>query len=277
LKVFQLVNNEVLYLHFYCFMQKPISICFLLVLLASSCGPDLSPEKYDVKSILLSSYEEYAFQYQAGRLQKIVGTDSIVLNYTYFKDSTSILHVDKSGKLFQRTQLAYLGSELSKVKVKWKFGKAWYSDSVMFSYSGSSLATIAYKKLTYQTTMQNGNLTGIRVGTGSLSVSYSMLYDQKTNPLESVYWLTPFILPSGTTAIIQPNTIARYFSKNNLSNSTSFILGATETNRYSYTYLHDILPKSINLEVETSKSKVSDLVFVFDIQYQPKELSSSSP
>ncbi len=258
-------------------MQKPFSICFLVALLATSCGLDLSPEKYVVKSILLSSYEEYSFQYQGGRLQKIVGTDSIVLNYTYFKDSTSILHLDKSGKLFQRTQLAYSGSELSKVKVKWKFGKAWYGDSIMFSYSGSSLASIMYKKLTYQATTQNGNLTGIRVGSGTLSVSYNIAYDQKTNPLGSVYWLTPFILPSGTTAIIQPNTIARYFSKNNLSTSTGVILGATETNRYSYTYLHDILPKSINLEVETSKSKTSDLVFVFDIQYQPKELSSSSP
>lgn len=258
-------------------MQKPLSICFLFALLATSCGPDLSPEKYVVKSILLSSYEEYTFQYQGGRLQKIIGTDSIVLNYSYFKDSTSILHVDKSGKLFQRTQLAYSGSELSKVKVKWKFGKAWYSDSIMFSYSGNSLASIAFKKLTYQTTVQNGNLTGIKVGNGALSVSYNMSYDQKTNPLESVYWLTPLILPSGETAIIQPNTIARYFSKNNLSTSTSIIFGANTINRYSYTYLHDILPKSINLEVETAKSKTSDLVFVFDIQYQPKELLSSSP
>jgi hypothetical protein len=258
-------------------MQKPLSICFLLALLATSCGPDLSPEKYVVKSILLSSYAEYSFQYQGGRLQKIAGTDSIILNYSYFKDSTSILHLDKLGKLFQRTQLAYSGGELSKVKVKWKFGRNWYSDSIMFSYNGSGLASIAYKKLTYQTSTQNGNLTGMRVGTGALSVSYNISYDQKTNPLESVYWLTPFILPSGTTAIIQPNTIARYFSKNNLSTSTGTILGAIETNRYSYTYLHDILPKSINLEVETSKNKVSDLVFVFDIQYQPKELSSSSP
>lgn len=275
--VFQLVNNEVVYLHFPCSMKKAISICLLLALLASSCGPDLNPEKYEIKSILLSSYEEYTFQYQGGRLQKIVGTDSIVLNYSYFRDSTSILHIDKSGKLFQRTQLAYSGSDLSKVKIKWKFGKVWYSDSIIFNYSASSLASITHKKLTYQATTQNGNLKGIRVGTGALSISYSMSYDQKTNPLEYAYWLTPFILPSGTTAIVQPNTIARYFSKNNLSTSTSIILGATETNRYSYTYLHDILPKAINLEVETSKNKISDLVFVFDIQYQPKELSSSSP
>ncbi len=261
-----------------CFVKRSAFIFInLLLLLALSCGPDLSPKKYQVKSILLSSYEEYTFQYVGGRLQRISGTDSITLNYTYFKDSTSILQLNKSGEITQRTQLAYLGSELAKVKLKWKFGKAWYSDSILFNYSGSSLANITYKKLTYQTTFENGNLVSMKRGLGLLSTSYTMTYDRVTNPLESVYWLTPFILPSGTTTIVQSNTIARYFSKNNLSASTSLILGVTETNRFSYTYLHGILPKSINLEVETSKTKVSDLVFVFDIQYQPKELSSSLP
>jgi hypothetical protein len=250
--------------------------CFFIVV-ATSCGPDLSPQKYSVKSILLSSFEEYFFQYSRGNLLRISGTDSVSLNYTYFKDSISILHTNSSGKLFQRTRLAYTGNELVKVKVDWQFSKVWYKDSILLNYSGGNLVGFSHKRLNYQVAMQSGNLTSIRRGTGALSSTYTFTHDQVTNPLTSVYWLEPFITPSGFTTLLQPKAIARYFSKNNISNVTSVILGATIAERYSYTYLHDILPKSIYLEVETAKDKVSNLVYVFDIQYVPKELANSSP
>jgi hypothetical protein len=249
-------------------------ICFSLVW-ATACGPDLDPQKYLVKSIQLKSFEEYYFQYAGNRLESIFGTDSVLLRYAYYKDSTSILHTNKSGKLFQRTRLEYLGSLLTKVKVDWTFSKIWYKDSIQFSYNGNTLETITYKNQVNQVIMQNGNLASISRGSGLLSVSYNFTYDQVTNPLRSVYWLDPFILPSGSTTLAQPNIIARYFSKNNLSTATDVILKTTAISRYSYTYLHGILPKTINLEVETAKSKISDLVYIFDIQYLPIATSSS--
>jgi hypothetical protein len=251
-------------------------ICFSMTW-TTSCGPDLNPQEYLIKSILLGSLEEYSFQYAGERLQKLTGTDSITLNYTYFKDSTSILHLNKSGRLFQRTRLVYTGNELTKVKVTWRFSQAWYRDSILFSYSGSNLSALIYKKLSYQVAMQNGNLTSIRRGLGGAGVSYAITYDQLTNPLESVYWLDSFILPSGFTTVIQPNAIARYFSKNNISTTTIVSLGATEIDRYFYTYLHGILPKSINLEREVGLTKISGLVYLFDIQYLPRAQAGSSP
>jgi hypothetical protein len=251
-------------------------ICFSLVG-ATSCGPDLDPQKYLVKSILLGSLEEYSFQYEGERLKKLSGTDSITLNYIYFKDSTSILHLNKLGKLFQRTQLAYTGNELTKVKVTWRFLQAWYRDSILFSYSGGNLSALTYKKLNYQVAIQNGNLTSIRRGLGGLGASYTITYDQVTNPLKSVYWLDSFILPSGITTVIQPNAIGRYFSKNNISTTTIVSLGATEIDRYFYTYLHGILPKSINLDREVGQNKISGLVYLFDIQYLPRAQAGSLP
>jgi hypothetical protein len=123
----------------------------------------------------------------------------------------------------------------------------------------------------YQVTTQNGNLQNIRRGIGNLSVSYTQTHDQFTNPFQSVYWLDPFLLPSGFTTTLQPKSMARYFSKNNMSTSISVVLGATTTERFNYFYVNGILPKSINYEIETAKNKVSDLVYVFDIQYRAKE------
>jgi hypothetical protein len=266
-----------LYLSSVKLMRIRLCLICLLVTLPTACGLDLNPQKYLVKSILLRSYEEYSFQYLGGKLHKLSGTDSISLNYTYHKDSTSILHLDKSGKLFQRTRLSYLNNQLAKVKIDWQFAKVWYKDSILFNYSGSNLSSINYKRLSYQVGMQEGNLASIRRGTGSLSTSYTLTFDQVTNPLASVYWLHGFIVPSGSTALLQPKDIVRYFSKNNISTATDVILGSTTVERYSYTYLHGILPKSINLEIETAKDKVSNLVYLFDIVYTPKESLNSSP
>jgi hypothetical protein len=255
-------------------MRGFLIICFPTLLLGLSCGPDLDPQKYLVKSVLLASYEEYYFQYQNdGRLLKLTGTDSTTLSYSYFRDSTTILQTNKSGALNLRTQLAYSGDELVKVKVQWKFGPNWYKDSILFNYSGKNLLSITYKKVSYQATMQNGNLTNFNRGANVLSTAYTFTYDQLTNPLSSVYWLTPFILPSGTTTIIQPNAIARYFSKNNVKTTVFAILGTATTERYSYKYLHDILPKSINYEVQTAK-KVERFTYLFDIQYIAKGVAS---
>ena len=251
---------------------------FLFALLCASiwsCGPDLNPQKYLVKSILSSSYEEYSFQYLGGRVQNVTGTDSIRLDYVYYKDSTSIKLFNKSGKLVLRTQLAYAGSALVKVRIKWLFSQVWYKDSISFSYNGNNLAGISYKNVNYLAVMQDGNLSSIRRGIGALSASYTLSYDQRTNPFKSTYWLESFITPNGFTTTLQPKAIARYFSNNNISTGSSVILGVTEIERYSYTYLHGILPKAINVEIETSKNKISNIVYIFDIQYIPKEGAGS--
>ncbi len=256
-------------------MRKNYFLFTLLSISIWSCGPDLNPQKYLVKSILSSSYEEYTFQYLGGRVQRVTGTDSIRLDYTYYKDSTSIKLFNKFGKLVQRTQLVYAGSVLAKVKLKWLFSQVWYRDSISFAYSGSNLAGISYKNVNYLVAKQDGNLSSIRRGIGALGATYTLSYDQRTNPLKSTYWLESFITPNGFTTTLQPKAIARYFSSNNISTGTSVILGATEIERYSYTYLHGILPKAINVEIETSKNKISNIVYIFDIQYTPRESTGS--
>lgn len=242
-----------------------------------SCGPDLNPQKYVIKSILSSSYEEYSFQYANGRLSKVEGSDTVSLEYAYYSDSTSIKQFNKSKKLTQRFQLVYSGGKLVKYKIRWQFGRLWYKDSITFGYSGGSLSQINYKSNLFQVVTLNGNLTTVKRGTGLLGVSYTNEFDGVTNPFEGVYWLDQFLLPSGFNTTIQPLSVARYFSKNNITTSTSVILGSTQISRFSYTYLHGILPKAINYELETNKTKISDLVLVFDIQYTSKESTGSTP
>ena len=251
-----------------------LSICAVVV---SSCGPDLSPQKYSIKSILSSSYEEYSFQYSGGRLQRMIGTDSISLEYAYYNDSTSIKQFSKSGRLTQRFQLVFSGGKLMKYKIRWQFGQLWYKDSITFGYSGGNLTQVNHKSTLLQATTLNGNLTTLKRGTGVLSVSYSNEYDGITNPFAGFYWLDHFLLPNGFTTTFQPLSVARYFSKNNITSSTSVILGSTQISRFSYIYLHGILPKAVNYELETNKTKVSDLVLVFDIQYTPKDTSGNAP
>ena len=168
------------------------------------------------------------------------------------------------------TTLAYSGSSLTEVKIRWASSKQWYKDSVQLDYIAGILARINYKNATYQVTMQNGNLIGLRRGNGNLSVTYAMTYDGVTNPLNLVYWHDALITPSGTSATLQPNALARFFSKNNLSTSAGSILGVKETQRFTYTYLKGILPKSIDQEIETSRTKLSGLIFIADILYMPK-------
>ncbi|NOS56366.1 MAG: hypothetical protein HOP37_08940 [Cyclobacteriaceae bacterium] len=242
-----------------------------------SCGPDLNPQKYVIKSILSSSYEEYSFQYKDGRIHRLVGTDSISLEYGYYTDSTSIKQFNKAGKLIQRFQLVFTGGKLTKYKIRWQFGQLWYKDSITFGYSGSSLSQINYKSNVFQVVTLNGNLTTVKRGTGLLGVSYTNEFDRTTNPFEGVYWLDQFLLPSGFTTTIQPTSITRYFSRNNLTSFASVILGSTQISRFSYIYIHGILPKAINYELETNKTKISDLVLVFDIQYMPKDSFGNAP
>jgi hypothetical protein len=139
------------------------------------------------------------------------------------------------------------------------------------------MSNIVYKGNNYVVTTQNGNIISMKRGIGVLSASYSCSYDQISNPMESVYWLDHFIQPNGSTTTLQPQSIVRYFSRNNLVSSTAVVLGVTEIQRFFYTYLHGILPKTINYEIENAKSKVTDLVYVFDMQYTPKEFTSSTP
>jgi hypothetical protein len=195
----------------------------------------------------------------------------------YYSDSSSIKQFNKSGKLVQRFLLVYVGGQLVKYKIRWQFGQTWYKDSVTFAYSGGNLEQIAHKAAVYQTITRDGNLASIKRGSGLLSASYANSFDGLTNPFERVYWLDHFLLPSGFTSNLQPMAIARFFSKNNLTSFSSTILGATQISRFSYVYLHGILPKAINYELETNKTKISDLVFVFDIQYLPKEQAGSAP
>lgn len=254
-------------------MRSRLTILLLCGLLAVACGPDLTPQKYRVKSILLSSYEEYSFTYANDKVQKITGTDLTTLTYTYYADSTSIRHTNGDGNTYQFTQLSFTGGLLTKLKVKWKFLNTWYSDSVRFSYSGSNPLAMVNKNATYQLAMANGNLTSIKRGLGVVQITNT--FDTILNPLQKVYWLDPFFRINGFNAVLQPDAIARYFSQNNLSVSTKSVSGITETDQYSYVYLHGILPKSINMNIRSNNSNISDVVFVFDIQYEPKSGGSS--
>lgn len=235
----------------------------------ASCGPDLDPQKYWVKSILLSSYEEYDFTYKAGRIEKIVGTDLVTWDFRYYTDSTVVSSKDNSGSIFQVTRLSFSGSLLTKWKTKWKFSGIWYSDSVQFAYAGSKLSVVTYKKANYQVTMENGNLTEMNRGLGLLK--YTNSFDAIANPFQELIWIDPFLKINGFNSSLRPNSIVRYFSAYNLQVSTKNILGAKETERYSYLYLHGILPKSINVSIQSSSGNFEDIVFVFDIQYAPKE------
>jgi hypothetical protein len=258
-------------------MTRVLLLLFACAATILSCGLDLNPQKYLIKSILSSSYEEYSFQHKDGRIQRVIGTDSISLEYAYYTDSTSIKQFNKAGKLLQRFQLIFTGGKLTKYKIRWQFGQLWYKDSISFGYSGGNLTQIIHKSSLLQTTTLNNNLTTLKRGTGLLGVSYTNEYDGVTNPFSGVYWLDHFLLPSGFTTTLQPLALARYFSKNNIITSTSVILGSTQISRFSYIYLHGILPKAINYELETNKTKVSDLVLVFDIQYTPKDSFGSAP
>lgn len=253
-------------------------LCFLcgLSLGLSACGPDLDPQKYLMKSILLSSYEEYSFQYMGDLPQKMTGTDSIRLDYKYYRDSTSIRQYNQS-KLINRIQLVYSGSQLVKSKIKWQFGRITYKDSILFSYSGGNLSSFVHRGGTYQVVVQKGNVVSMKRGIGVLSASYTAAYDQVVNPLKSLYWLDHLILPSGATTTLQPLAIARYFSANNITLGVGQLLGVTTTQRYFYSYLRGILPKAINYEIEEAKSKVTDLVYAFDIQYVKRDSSAPLP
>ena len=258
-------------------MKRDFFLILFLITGVGGCGPDLNPQKYLIKSLLISSYEEYTFQYAGDRVQKLAGTDSISLVYTYYRDSTAIKQYNKSGKLTQRMQLVFSGSSLVKSKIKWQFARVWYKDSIQFAYTAGDMTNIVYKGANYFVTTQNGNIISMKRGIGLLSASYSCSYDRISNPMESVYWLDHFIQQNGSTTTLQPQAIVRYFSRNNLVSSTAVILGVTETQRFFYTYLHGILPKTIKYEIENAKSKVTDLVYVFDMQYTSKDFTSSTP
>lgn len=254
-------------------MNSRLLVIISCLLAAAACGPDLTPQKYRVKSILLSSYEEYSFVYSGEKLQAITGTDLSSLTYTYYTDSTSIRHKDANGATYQFTQLSFSGSLLTKVKVKWKFLNTWYSDSVRFAYSGSNPIAMANKNANYQLTVSNGNLTSLKRGVGVVQITNT--FDNIVNPLQKVYWLDPFLKINGFNAVLQPDAIARYFSQNNLSTSSKSVSGITETDQYSYVYLHGILPKAINMNIRSNNSNISNVVFVFDIQYEPKSSGAS--
>ncbi|MFN8890381.1 MAG: hypothetical protein ACK5WF_23185 [Cyclobacteriaceae bacterium] len=254
-------------------MTSRLIILIACLLWVSACGPDLSPQKYRVKSILLSSYEEYSFSYANDKIQKITGTDLITLTYSYYPDSTSIRHTNGEGNTYQLTQLSFSGSLLTKVKVKWKFLNIWYSDSVRFSYSGTNPVTMINKNSNYQLTMNNGNMTSLKRGLGVVQITNT--FDTILNPFRKVYWLDPFFRINGFNAVLQTDAIARYFSQNNLSTSNKNVSGITEVNQYSYVYLHGILPKSINMNIRSNNNTISNIVFVFDIQYEPKSAGAS--
>ncbi len=254
-------------------MNSRLVVIISCLLAAAACGPDLTPQKYRVKSILLSSYEEYSFSYTNGKIQKITGTDFSSLEFKYYSDSTSVRHLDSKGIIYQLSQLSFAGSLLTKVKIKWRFLNTWYSDSVRFVYSGTKPVAMINKNAIYQLTLTNGNLTSIKRGTGSVQIANT--FDAIMNPLQNVYWLDPFMRINGFNATLQPGAIARYFSQNNLSTSAKNLSGIVETDQYNYLYLHGILPKAINLNVLSSSGNINNIVFVFDIQYEAKSSSAS--
>ncbi len=254
-------------------MNSRLLILLSSLLAVAACGPDLTPQKYRVKTILLSSYEEYSFSYDQGKIKTITGTDLSTLTYTYYTDSTSIRHTNGEGNTYQFTQLAFTGSLLTKVKVRWKFLNTWYSDSVRFTYSGNKPIGMVNKNAIYQLTVTNGNLTNMKRGIGAVQMTNS--YDAVTNPLQNVYWLDPFMRINGFNATLQPDAIARYFSQNNLSTSTKSVSNISETTQYTYVYLHGILPKAINMNVLSNNGNTNNIVFVFDIQYEAKDAASA--
>ncbi|NOS92230.1 MAG: hypothetical protein HOP30_09935 [Cyclobacteriaceae bacterium] len=254
-------------------MNSRLLILFCSLLAVAACGPDLTPQKYRVKTILLSSYEEYSFTYNNGKIKTITGTDLTTLAYTYYTDSTSIRHTDANGSTYQFTQLSYSGSLLTKVKVKWKFLNTWYTDSVRFAYSGNKPTVMVNKNAIYQLTLTNGNLTNLKRGVGNVQITNT--FDAIVNPLQNVYWLDPFMRINGFNATLQPDAIARYFSQNNLSSSSKSVSNISETTQYSYIYLHGILPKAINMNILSNNGNTNNIVFVFDIQYEAKDAASA--
>jgi len=254
-------------------MNSRLLVILCSLLAVAACGPDLTPQKYRVKTILLSSYEEYSFSYSNGKIQTITGTDLSKLAYTYYNDSTSIRHTDANGSTYQLTQLSFTGSLLTKVKVKWKFLNTWYGDSVRFGYSGNKPIVMVNKNAIYQLTQTNGNLTNIKRGIGTVQIANS--FDAIVNPFQNVYWLDPFMRINGFNATLQPDAIARYFSQNNLSNSAKSVSNVSETTQYSYIYLHGILPKAINVNILSNNGNINNVVFVFDIQYEAKDAASA--
>ncbi|MCE2996575.1 MAG: hypothetical protein LW863_13330, partial [Flammeovirgaceae bacterium] len=106
-------------------------------------------------------------------------------------------------------------------------------------------------------------------------VQITNTFDTILNPFQKVYWLDPFFRINGFNAVLQTDAIARYFSQNNLSTSNKNVSGITEVNQYSYVYLHGILPKSINMNIRSNNNTISNIVFVFDIQYEPKSAGAS--
>lgn len=256
------------------FKMKKVILFFGVAFLFFGCGPDLDPTKYCVKSILNSQFEEYVFNYEGIKLTSIGGTDNTSLNYQYFTDSTYIQFQTNEYSDYYTT-LVFTAGLLKKVKIRWRLNSNWHKDSVMFEYAGSELSFFKYRNGIYNVSMQNGNLTNIKQGQGALATTMSFSYDSKENPLHKVYWYDVLISPAGGIDPSQLRAIARFFSRNNLTNSDATVLTVKAIYRYSYDYLHDILPKSINLETEISGNKTSNLIFIADIQYVPKNTNTT--
>lgn len=254
--------------------MKKVILFFGIAFLFFGCGPDLNPALYDVKSILYSNFEEYTFSYQANKLIKVEGTDTTSVDYTYYTDSTS-LRFQRKNKIDHEATLFFSANNLTKIKTRWKASQRYYKDSVMFQYTSGQLSSITHKGLTYQITMKDGNLISIKRGLTNFGVNYVFTYDGFKNPLQSVYWNDELIAISGLSTSLSPLSFARYFSKNNLSTSDSNLLGVKETQRFTYDYVNGILPKSVTLEIENARSKVSNLIYIGDIFYVAKSTSTT--
>jgi hypothetical protein len=246
-----------------------------IAFLYSGCGPDLNPTLYDVKSVLYTNFEEYSFSYLGDKPQRVEGTDTTSIDYTHYTDSVAI-RFQKKDKVDHYITLFPNSVSPTKIKTRWKVSQRWYKDSVLFTYNSGLLSSITHKGLAYQTTIENGNLTSIKRGLTNFGVNYVFTYDKIKNPLQSTYWKDEVISISGFSTNLSPLSMARYFSKNNLTVSESNILGAKETQRFTYDYLHGILPKAINFEIENSRSKVSNLIYIGEILYKPKN-SNTTP
>lgn len=250
---------------------------FVIAAVLVSCGPDLDANKYTIGSVQWQDLEDYTFNYDKGELRAISVTDGTSIQYEYFPDSTQIKFLSATGVVTRLTTLVYAGSPiLTQVRTRWRYNGQFYKDSILFKYNGAKLQAITWKGVNYLVTYAGENITNIRRNSTALG-NLDLTYDKVTNPFKGVYWADEFnnVSPTGAPSI-QFNSIARYFSANNITASNGIILSSTLKEKYSYDYLYGILPKSVNKDEELNRTVTSNLIYIALIVYNKKS-SNTAP
>jgi hypothetical protein len=254
------------------------SLAFFAIAVAlTSCGPDLDAEKYTIGSVQWQDLEDYTFNYDKGELRSISVTDGTSIQYQYFTDSTQVKFVTAGGTTIRLTTLVFSGARtLTKLRTRWRYNGQFYKDSISFNHNGSRLQSITWKGVNYLVTFTGENITNIRRNFESLG-KLDLSYDKVANPFKGVYWVDEFInVNQSGVPSIQLNSIARFFSVNNITLSDGAILSTKFKEKYTYDYLYGILPKSVNKDEELNKTATNGLIYIALIVYNKKP-SNTTP